>query len=365
MAAARDLSGIGRNQRRIGRRRGDGGSCDDVWDRRRHQHLVSDQSARGGILSDRYQSANQRDRGVPPQSTRDRRVDPPDDIPPSRFVVRGDAAHAAAAADCARRARRADCLVGASAQRPRRRQSRDESAHRLVLVGAGSSEFRSCGRACRVTAGARTDVAAFAVGSESRNRNAGADPRARRKRPAMNRPITIVLCMATALLAGCDDAPGRRAIDTDNVAPDKILAFDVLYRANCAGCHGPNGRGGAAFALANPTYVAIADAGVIRRVTADGIVGTPMPAFARRSGGMLTDEQIDAIVTGIRTRWTNPRAIAGIDLPPYADELPGDSGRGADVFATYCASCHGDGGRGARGAGSIVDGAYLALVSDQ
>ncbi len=181
----------------------------------------------------------------------------------------------------------------------------------------------------------------------------------------MNRPITIVLCMATALLAGCDDAPGRRAIDTDNVAPDKILAFDVLYRANCAGCHGPNGRGGAAFALANPTYVAIADAGVIRRVTADGIVGTPMPAFARRSGGMLTDEQIDAIVTGIRTRWTNPRAIAGIDLPPYADELPGDSGRGADVFATYCASCHGDGGRGARGAGSIVDGAYLALVSDQ
>ncbi len=116
----------------------------------------------------------------------------------------------------------------------------------------------------------------------------------------MSRPITIVLCMATALLAGCDNAPGRRAIDTDNVAPDKILDFDVLYRANCAGCHGPNGRGGAALALANPTYVAIADAGVIRRVTADGIAGTPMPAFARRSGGILTDEQIDAIVTGIR-----------------------------------------------------------------
>ena len=32
-----------------------------------------------------------------------------------------------------------------------------------------------------------------------------------------------------------------------------------------------------------------------------------MPAFARRAGGMLTDEQIDAIVTGIRARWANPR----------------------------------------------------------
>jgi mono/diheme cytochrome c family protein len=35
------------------------------------------------------------------------------------------------------------------------------------------------------------------------------------------------------------------------------------------------------------------------------------------------------------------------------------------VFAIYCASCHGDGGRGARGGSSIVDGSYLALVSDQ
>jgi len=181
----------------------------------------------------------------------------------------------------------------------------------------------------------------------------------------MNRPITIVLSMlTTALLAGCDDAPGRRAIDAE-VAPDKILDFDVLYRANCAGCHGPDGRGGAALALANPTYLAIADAGVLRRVTADGMAGTPMPAFARRSGGMLTDEQIDAIVAGIRTRWTNPRAVAGMDLPSYADSSSGDARRGENVFATYCASCHGDTGRGARGGSSIVEGAYLALVDDQ
>ncbi len=184
----------------------------------------------------------------------------------------------------------------------------------------------------------------------------------------MNRSIAFALCMlTTTLLVGCANAPGRRAIDEENVAPHKIVAFNVLYRTNCAGCHGADGQGGAALALANPIYLAIADADVLRRVTADGIAGTPMPAFARRSGGMLTDQQIDAIVNGIRTRWANQSAVAAIDLPlpPYSDPLPGDVRRGRAVFRFYCASCHGDEGRGARGGGSIVDGSYLALVSDQ
>ncbi len=112
-------------------------------------------------------------------------------------------------------------------------------------------------------------------------------------------------------------------------------------------------------------YLAVADDVVLRRATADGIAGTPMPAFASRSGGVLTDQQIDAIVNGIRTRWANPGTVAGVDVPPYADSSPGDPQRGADVFATYCARCHGNRGQGGRGASSIVDGSYLALVSDQ
>jgi mono/diheme cytochrome c family protein len=182
----------------------------------------------------------------------------------------------------------------------------------------------------------------------------------------MNRSIAVGLCtLTTALLAGCDNAPGRRAIDAENVAPDKILDFTMLYRTNCAGCHGPDGRGGAAIALASPMYLAIADDLVIRRATADGIAGTPMPAFASRSGGMLTDQQIDAIVNGIRTHWTNRRSVPEIDLPPYSEPLPGDARRGENVFATYCAGCHGHAGRGAPGGSSIVDASYLTLTSDQ
>jgi len=89
-----------------------------------------------------------------------------------------------------------------------------------------------------------------------------------------------------------------------------------------------------------------------------------MPAFAQSSGGMLTDEQINAIVSGIRTRWGKAH-LSDIALPSYAASTPGDSQRGVDVYRTYCSSCHGDGGRGGARAGSIVDGSYLTLVSDQ
>ena len=59
------------------------------------------------------------------------------------------------------------------------------------------------------------------------------------------------------------------------------------------------------------------------------------------------------------------RSVRDTSLPPYAAEAPGDPTRGAEVYATYCSSCHGPDGRGGKKASSIVDGSYLALVSDQ
>ena len=176
--------------------------------------------------------------------------------------------------------------------------------------------------------------------------------------------IELLLC-ASVFAAGCDAAPGRRGLEAESVSPDAVLDFDVLYGSNCAGCHGALGRGGAATALADPVYLAIADDGAIRRATADGIAGTPMPPFARRSGGMLTVEQIESIVAGIRSRWANRDAVAGADLPAYVDLRQGDERRGADAFAIYCASCHGAEGRGTPAGSSIVDGNFLALASDQ
>jgi len=178
---------------------------------------------------------------------------------------------------------------------------------------------------------------------------------------------TILLAAVLLLTTACstpDIARGRPSANSISIPPDKVTDFSVLYARNCAGCHGADGRGGAAIGLGDPVYLAIADDATIRRVTAGGVPGTSMPAFAQASGGMLTDAQIDAVVSGIRTRWARPGVLHGAIAPPYAAQNPGDSKRGAGVFAVYCASCHGTDGRGGK-ASSVVDGSYLGLVSDQ
>jgi cytochrome c oxidase cbb3-type subunit 3 len=174
--------------------------------------------------------------------------------------------------------------------------------------------------------------------------------------------LVVSLALSLGVTAACGT---RNPADVQVVRPNRIVDFNFLYARNCSGCHGPNGNGGAAVGLGDPVYLAIADDATIRRVTAGGVAGTSMPAFAQHSGGMLTDEQIDVIVNGIRTRWAKPDVLRNANAPAYAAQGSGDRERGADVYGTYCSSCHGADGHGGKRAGSIVDASYLALVSDQ
>jgi len=181
------------------------------------------------------------------------------------------------------------------------------------------------------------------------------------KRRAVLATLVIGVLIACA---ACTSSRGVPRADSAVLPPSKVADFKTLYEQNCAGCHGAAGKGNAAVALANPVFLAIADDDVIRRTAANGVPGTPMPAFAQSAGGMLTDRQIDALVRGIRS-WAKSDVLPDTTFPPYAAQAPGDPQRGADVYRTYCSSCHGIDGRGGRKASSIVDGSYLALVSDQ
>jgi cytochrome c oxidase cbb3-type subunit 3 len=173
------------------------------------------------------------------------------------------------------------------------------------------------------------------------------------------------LALGAVLLSGCDLSHGRPGKDSEILAPDEILDFKTLYAENCAGCHGAEGRGGAAIALGDPVYLAIADEAAMRKVIATGVRGTSMPAFAQSAGGMLTDKQIDVITTQIRARWGHSGILNGVDAPSYAAKSAGDVARGEVAYKTYCESCHGAEGRGAQKGSAITDGAFLALVSDQ
>jgi mono/diheme cytochrome c family protein len=180
----------------------------------------------------------------------------------------------------------------------------------------------------------------------------------------INLLVPAALLLAT-MICGCADSSGKPLPSSTPINPSDISDFNVLYGDNCAGCHGPDGRGGAAIPLGDPVYLAIADDKILRRAAADGIPGTSMPAFAQSAGGMLTAKQIDLIVSGIRERWSQPSALNGANPPPYSSTTPGDSARGAQVYQTFCSSCHGVAGKGTPKASSIVDGSFLALLNDQ
>jgi mono/diheme cytochrome c family protein len=177
--------------------------------------------------------------------------------------------------------------------------------------------------------------------------------------------LAAVSLGVAAFVCGCGDAHGRPLPSDVPIAPSEILDFATLYGQNCAGCHGQEGKGGAAIGLSDPVYLAIADDKVVRRATADGIPGTSMPAFAQSAGGMLTDKQIAVIVGGIRERWAKPEVLGDANPPPYSSSEPGDASRGMLIYTQFCSACHGAGGRGGLKASSIVDGSFLALLNDQ
>lgn len=177
-------------------------------------------------------------------------------------------------------------------------------------------------------------------------------------------------CAATLSAAGCNSAPGKPRTGQEVARPDQLLDFSTLYAQNCAACHGVNGHNGAAISLANPVYLAVAGVANLQRVTAEGVSGTAMPPFARSSGGMLTDRQIAVLAQQMVALWGNPAALASQTPPAYASSTPGDPMRGQQAFTNLCARWHGadaTGGHADNGVttGSLVDPAYLALISDQ
>ena len=179
------------------------------------------------------------------------------------------------------------------------------------------------------------------------------------------RILSALAIFSLVMLAACSTPDGEPQNNSEPVAPSQVLDFGILYTRNCAGCHGAQGRGGAAIALANPVYLAIVDEITMRKVVANGVRGTSMPAFGQSAGGMLTQQQIDVIASGMFSRWGRKEVLDGANPPSYAAKAAGDVDHGQVVFGKYCASCHGSEGGGTSKGSAITNDSFLALVSDQ
>lgn len=175
----------------------------------------------------------------------------------------------------------------------------------------------------------------------------------------------LLSMIALLLLTGCSvRLPGKPTEAGRWRAAEDVSDFGELYTTNCAGCHGIDGKRGAARPLNDPLYLAFVPDDALTQVISQGQTGTNMPAFSQKSGGVLTDRQIDLLVSGMRASWSRPNDFNGVVVPVYSASGSGDAARGERAYQTYCASCHGPTGSGGT-AGSVVDPNFLNLVSDQ
>lgn len=140
------------------------------------------------------------------------------------------------------------------------------------------------------------------------------------------------------------------------------MNFQALFSDRCQGCHGPNGKGGAARILNDPLYLAILPRQELYNVIENGRPGTAMPAWALKHAGPLSEKQINALVNGIEKNWAKPAEFNGASLPSYYGPQNGaDVAAGQKLFVRDCYMCHGPGAA----VGSVTDAAFLSLITNQ
>ncbi len=131
----------------------------------------------------------------------------------------------------------------------------------------------------------------------------------------------------------------------------------TLFGDNCAVCHGTRGTGGKGFPdLTAGAWLWGGEPEVIAETLRVGINApheetrvSQMMAFGR--DGMLTRDQIGDVVGYVQS--LGPMAEAAHDAEATA--------RGAEVFATNCAACHGDDAKGnvELGAPNLTDASWI------
>jgi len=156
-------------------------------------------------------------------------------------------------------------------------------------------------------------------------------------------------------------APARPVVEKAGAGDTK--SGERHYAANCSACHQPKGTGIPGFApsIRNPDFLAIADDQFIKDAIQKGRPGTGM--IMRPD---LSEQTIADIIAFLRA--VPDGAISDIKVDPTKDLASlGDVTKGLPTFNIYCASCHGESGKGyiAGGPGSGIGlKGFLDAASD-
>lgn len=111
--------------------------------------------------------------------------------------------------------------------------------------------------------------------------------------------VFLVLVLSFPLYRLTEGSRLSAAESSQNAA--QIATGQQLWSENCATCHGQSGEGVTAPALNSQEFLASVTDQQIAGIVRGGVPGSEMPAWLADYGGALTEQQIEAVVSYVRS----------------------------------------------------------------
>jgi mono/diheme cytochrome c family protein len=132
-----------------------------------------------------------------------------------------------------------------------------------------------------------------------------------------------------------------------------------IFEFNCSSCHGAEGRGGTAPALATEQFLGMVTDDQIVHFVSLGTPGSEMVGYSIDNNGPLTSQQIRAVATYLRSL-----EDVAIDNSSWRYPLAAEGLTGRDIFVLGCSRCHGLQLEGGEGIPALGVGTEAAEDSD-
>jgi len=162
----------------------------------------------------------------------------------------------------------------------------------------------------------------------------------------MNRPLTVALACAVIAI-------GVSTLHMSAGSAASVAASDgkAIFASKCAACHQVSGAGGGPYPpLVGNADVTGSDTSALILSVLNGRNGPIQVNGKTFSGAMpawkssLSNDDVAAVLTYVRSAWTNKAAVVTPDQVAFARNPVALSG--GDIFAARCASCHQASGQG-------------------
>ncbi len=137
--------------------------------------------------------------------------------------------------------------------------------------------------------------------------------------------------------------PVYRILQPEKLAEAKAAQIEELsaqgeeiFNANCAQCHGGEARGAIGPALNSQGFLTSVTDQQMQQLISTGVPGTLMSAYSADFGGTLTQQQITALVTYLRSFEEDAPDVEAWHQPLSQTDLSGK-----ELFGMACSYCHG------------------------